>query len=162
MAVRVCSSIICQQTTMKKTIFLYGIALAILLVLLKAVEYRFWVRDLSMEVYVAIIALFFSALGIWAGLRLTQHRVGVVEDSSLQENTIPVQVSDQLLEKYKISRREYEVLTLIAAGYSNQEIAEKLYVSLNTIKTHSSNLFIKLDVKRRTQAVQKAKDLGLM
>ena len=147
---------------MKKTILLYGIALAILLMLLKAVEYRFWVRDLSMEVYVAIIALFFSALGIWAGLRLTQRRVITIENSPPPISSIPVQASDQLLEKYKISRREYEVLTLIAAGYSNQEIAEKLYVSLNTIKTHSSNLFIKLDVKRRTQAVQKAKELGLM
>lgn len=147
---------------MKKTILLYGIALAILLVLLKAVEYRFWVRDLSMEVYVAIIALFFSALGIWAGLRLTQRREVLSPHTLPEKNAVPVQASDQLLEKHKISRREYEVLTLIAAGYSNQEIAEKLYVSLNTIKTHSSNLFIKLDVKRRTQAVQKAKDLGLM
>ena len=147
---------------MKKTILLYGIALVILLVLLKAVEYRFWVRDLSMEVYVAIIALFFSALGIWAGLRLTQRREVLSPHTLPEKNAVPVQASDQLLEKHKISRREYEVLTLIAAGYSNQEIAEKLYVSLNTIKTHSSNLFIKLDVKRRTQAVQKAKDLGLM
>jgi len=147
---------------MKKTILLYGIALAILLVLLKAVEYRFWVRDLSMEVYVAIIALFFSALGIWAGLRLTQRREVLSPHALPEKNVVAVLASDQLLEKHKISRREYEVLTLIAAGYSNQEIAEKLYVSLNTIKTHSSNLFIKLDVKRRTQAVQKAKELGLM
>lgn len=147
---------------MKKTVLLYGIALAILLVLLKAVEYRFWVRDLSMEVYVAIIALFFSALGIWAGLRLTQRREVLSPHALPEKNAVSVQASDQLLEKYKISRREYEVLTLIAAGYSNQEIAEKLYVSLNTVKTHSSNLFLKLDVKRRTQAVQKAKELGLM
>ncbi len=146
---------------MKKTVFLYGIALAVLLGLLKAVEYRFWVRDLSMEVYVAIVALFFSALGIWAGLRLTKPRASV--PTGLQLDTpIPFEVNPALLEKYKLSKREYEVLTLIAAGYSNQEIAERLFVSLNTIKTHSSNLFIKLDVKRRTQAVQKAKELGLL
>ncbi|MDX2070081.1 MAG: LuxR C-terminal-related transcriptional regulator [Haliscomenobacter sp.] len=146
---------------MKKTIFLYGIALAVLLGLLKAIEYRFWVRDLSMEVYVTIVALFFSALGIWAGLRLTKARTSI--PASLQfDSPTPFEVNPILLEKYKLSKREYEVLTLIAAGYSNQEIAERLFVSLNTIKTHSSNLFIKLDVKRRTQAVQKAKELGLL
>lgn len=146
---------------MKKTIFLYGIALAVLLGLLKAVEYRFWVRDLSMEVYVAIVALFFSALGIWAGLRLTKRGSGI-KDNFQFDSRSSFEVSPDLLEKYKLSKREHEVLTLIAAGYSNQEIAEKLFVSLNTIKTHSSNLFIKLDVKRRTQAVQKAKELGLL
>jgi NarL family two-component system response regulator LiaR len=146
---------------MKKTILLYGIALALLLVLLKTVEYRFWVRDLSMEVYVVIIALFFSALGIWAGLRLTTRRPGIGDSPQLAPSP-PSEESTVLLEKYKLSRREHEVLALIAAGYSNQEIAAQLFVSLNTVKTHSSNLFIKLDVKRRTQAVQKAKELGLL
>lgn len=146
---------------MKKTILLYGIALALLVGLLKAVEYRFLVRDLSMEVYMTIVAMFFSALGIWAGLRLTQRRPGATASPQLGSSS-PLETSTALLEKYKLSKREHEVLMLIAAGYSNQEIAERLFVSLNTIKTHSSNLFLKLDVKRRTQAVQKAKELGLL
>ena len=146
---------------MKKTILLYGIALALLVGLLKAVEYRFLVRDLSMEVYMTIVAMFFSALGIWAGLRLTQRRP-VATASPQLESSSPLETSTALLEKYKLSKREHEVLMLIAAGYSNQEIAERLFVSLNTVKTHPSNLFLKLDVKRRTQAVQKAKELGLL
>jgi DNA-binding NarL/FixJ family response regulator len=148
---------------MKRTILLYSLALALLLILLKALEYRFWIRDLSMEVYLTIVALLFSALGIWAGLRLTRRPATNLNLPAPTENPASSwEVSVLLLEKYKLSKREHEVLTLIAAGYSNQEIAEKLYVSLNTVKTHSANLFLKLDVKRRTQAVQKAKDLGLL
>lgn len=148
---------------MKRTILLYGAALAVLLVILKSVEYRFWIRDLSIEAYIAIIALFFSTLGIWAGLRLTATKGVLLPTSPTPPQTsIAEPELEPILEKYRLSKREYEVLMLIAAGYSNQEIAEKLYVSLNTVKTHSSNLFLKLDVKRRTQAVQKAKNLGLM
>lgn len=146
---------------MKKTILIYGVVLAALTGLLKAIEYRFWVRELSIEVYVGIVALFFSALGIWAGLRLTRSKDQTGLPNSLPVSQLP-EVNPRLLEKYNISKREHEVLILIAAGYSNQEIAEKLFLSPNTIKTHSSKLFIKLDVKRRTQAVQKAKDLGLL
>lgn len=147
---------------MKKTILLYSLALAILLGLLKAVEYRFLLRDLSMELYVGIVALFFSALGIWAGLQLTR-RFNPAVSTNVADPQHPVLLEPtQLLEKYNLSKREYEVLILIAQGYSNQEIAETLFVSLNTIKTHSSNVFLKLDVKRRTQAVQKAKEIGLL
>ncbi|AEE49319.1 response regulator transcription factor [Haliscomenobacter hydrossis] len=147
---------------MKKTILLYSLALAILLGLLKAVEYRFLLRDLSTELYVSIVALFFSALGIWAGLKLTRRfNPAVSTDGTVPQPPVRLEPI-QLLEKYNLSKREYEVLTLIAQGYSNQEIAETLFVSLNTIKTHSSNVFLKLDVKRRTQAVQKAKEIGLL
>jgi ATP/maltotriose-dependent transcriptional regulator MalT len=72
------------------------------------------------------------------------------------------QLNEALLAQTGISKREYEVLELMAQGLSNQEIAEKLFVSLNTVKTHTSNLFVKLDAKRRTQAIQKAKELGLI
>jgi DNA-binding CsgD family transcriptional regulator len=138
----------------KRTILLYGLAMAILIFLLKYLEYRLFVRDLSTEFYVGIIAVMFTILGVWVGLRLTRKRVVLVgPDFFLNEDA---------LQRLEISKREHEVLELMAQGLSNQEIADKLFVSLNTIKTHTSNLFLKLDVKRRTQAVQKGKELRLI
>jgi DNA-binding CsgD family transcriptional regulator len=131
--------------------------LALLIFLLKFLEYRLFVRDLSLEFYIGIIALFCTALGVWAGLRLTRPKKVLVPVSS--DN---FQLNEALLAQTGISKREYEVLELMAQGLSNQEIAEKLFVSLNTVKTHTSNLFVKLDAKRRTQAIQKAKELGLI
>jgi two-component system, NarL family, response regulator LiaR len=142
---------------MRRTILLYGVALALLIFLLKFLEYRLFVRDLSLEFYIGIIALFCTALGVWAGLRLTRPKKVLVPVSS--DN---FQLNEALLAQTGISKREYEVLELMAQGLSNQEIAEKLFVSLNTVKTHTSNLFVKLDAKRRTQAIQKAKELGLI
>ena len=140
---------------MKRIIILYGLALAILVFLLKQLEYRFFVRDLSIEFYVWAIALLFTLLGLWVGYRLTQKKVVVMAAS-------PFRLDVSQLNKLGISKREHEVLELIAQGLSNQEIADKLFVSLNTIKTHSSNLFLKLEVNRRTQAVQKGKELRLI
>ena len=140
---------------MKKTLFLYGLALALLLALLKILEYRFFVRDLSIEFYLAVVALLFTGVGIWLGLKLTRKKT----ISSLPAD---FKVDEELIRQNGISKREYEVLELMAKGLSNQEIADKLFVSLNTVKTHSSNLFLKLDAKRRTQAIQKAKELALI
>jgi DNA-binding NarL/FixJ family response regulator len=139
-----------------RTIFLYGLAMALLVFLLKWLEYRYIVRDLSLEFYLGIIAISFSALGVWAGLRLTRKKANHVSEP------VAFVTPDELLRQTGISKREYEVLQLMAQGLSNQEIADKLYISLNTVKTHSSNLFVKLDVKRRTQAIQRAKDLALI
>lgn len=139
---------------MKRTIILYGLALAALVFLLKYLEYQLIVRNLSIEFYVGIVALFFTALGIWAGLKLTQKKIVIVGPEFILNETE--------LQRLGISKREHEVLGLMAQGLSNQEIAGKLFVSLNTIKTHSSNLFIKLEVSRRTQAIQKAKQLRLI
>ncbi len=140
---------------MKRIIILYGLALAILVFLLKHLEYRFFVRDLSIEFYVGAIALLFTLLGLWVGYRLTQKKVVVMAASPFRLDVIQ-------LNELGISKREHEVLELIAQGLSNQEIANKLFVSLNTIKTHSSNLFLKLEVNRRTRAVQKGKELRLI
>jgi two-component system, NarL family, response regulator LiaR len=142
---------------MKKTVILYAIALALLVFFLKFIEYRFFVRDLSLEFYLGLIAVLFSVMGIWVGLKLSKKK-----PETLAPAGIPFLVEDEKLKQLGISRREFEVLELIASGLSNQEIADKLFVSLNTIKTHSSNLFVKLDVKRRTQAIQRAKELGLL
>lgn len=142
---------------MRKTIILYGLALALLVLALKVVEYYYFIHDLSLEFYVGLIAIFFAGLGAWAGRRLTSPNKVFVSpplgDFRLNENS---------LKQTGISKRELEVLELIAKGNSNQEIADKLFVSLNTVKTHSSNLFVKLDVKRRTQAIQRAKELRLL
>jgi two-component system, NarL family, response regulator LiaR len=139
---------------MRRTILLYGIAMAVLISLLKLVEYRYMVREISTEMMVGIIAVMFAALGVWAGRKLTRTKVVV----SYPHFT----VDEKQLDRLGISKREYEVLGLISEGLSNQEIAEKLFVSLSTVKTHSSNLFAKLDARRRTQAIQKAKELRLL
>jgi DNA-binding CsgD family transcriptional regulator len=138
----------------KRTIILYGLALAILIFLLKFMEYSLFVHDLSTETYVGIIAVMFTVLGIWAGVRLTRKKIVAVNYDFV--------LNADGLERLGISKREHEVLELIARGLSNQEIADKLFVSLNTVKTHVSNLFLKLEVSRRTQAIQKAKELQLI
>lgn len=140
---------------MKRTILLYGLALAILIFLLKYIEYSYVVRDLSLEFYIGAIALFFTVLGIWAGLKLTRKKIVIITNPEFK-------FDQSRLDSLGISKREYEVLDLMAKGLSNKEIADKLFVSLNTIKTHSANLFLKLEVNRRTQAVQKAKQLQLL
>jgi DNA-binding CsgD family transcriptional regulator len=139
---------------MRKTILLYGIALAALTGVLKFIEYRFLVRDLSLEFYLGIVAVLFTGLGVWAGLRLTRRKAVTAN--------LDFKLNEAELQRLGISKREYEVLELIAQGLSNQEIAERLFVSLNTVKTHSSNLFLKLDVRRRTEAVRRAKELSLL
>lgn len=139
---------------MARTVLLYGVSLAVLIALLKVVEYRFLVRDLSLEVYIGLVAVLFTALGIWVGPRLTRKKIIVVRPDFVLDKSA--------LDRLGISKREHEVLELMARGHSNQEIAEKLFVSVNTVKTHLANLFLKLEVNRRTQAVQKAKDLRLI
>lgn len=139
---------------MKKTIFLYGLALALLVLLMRMIEYRFLVRDLTLEFYIGIVAIFFTALGIWVGLKFTRKKVVMINPD--------FHFNDKEQTKRNISKRELEVLELMAQGLANQEIADKLFVSLNTVKTHSSNLFSKLEVSRRTQAIQKAKELNLI
>lgn len=148
---------------------LYGVALGLLITLLKFIEYRMVIKDHMLEAYGGMMALIFTVIGTWLGLKLTKTRkeieivkeVVVVEKMVFQP-VIPFVVNDQAMKQLGISQREHEVLGLIARGYSNQQIADELFVSLNTIKTHSSRLFEKLDVNRRTQAVQKAKELGLI
>lgn len=141
---------------MRRTILIYGLAMAALLGILKYIEYQFFVRDIPLEFYIGLVALMFTALGIWAGLRLTRPKVEIVETNA------PFTLDEVALRKVGISRREYEVLQLISQGLSNQEIAEKLFVSTSTVKTHVSNVLGKLDAKRRTHAVQRAKELKLI
>ncbi len=149
----------------------YGAALAVLLFLMKWLELRYLIIDNAMDIYIGAIALIFTALGIWLALKLVKPKTEtiVVEKEVYIEKPVPLAqpnssfaINENSLEKLGISNRELEVLILMATGLSNQEIAAHLFVSLNTIKTHSSNLFSKMDVKRRTQAVDKARKLGLV
>lgn len=142
---------------------LYGISLAFLLFFLKWIELRFIIINHTLEIYIGLIALLFTGLGIWLARKLTKPKI----ETQIIEKEISVRSADfianeEVMNELGISKRELEVLQLMAEGLSNQEIAEKLFVSLNTIKTHTSNLFEKLDVKRRTQAVEKAKRLNLI
>ena len=128
---------------------------------LKVIEYRFLVVEHSIEIYGGLIAAVFAGVGIWLGLKLTKKKETVV----VREVPVPAQpfsVNQTRLEEFGLTPREHEILELIANGLSNREIAAKLFVSENTVKTHSSRLFDKLSAKRRTQAVQIGKEMGLI
>lgn len=151
---------------MKKTILLYGLLGGVLIAGLELIEYRFLVLEHSIEIYGGLVALVFSVLGIWLGLRLTGRR----EREVVRTITVPVpmRISEPFVvdanrqEQLGITAREREILELIAAGLSNREIAERLFVTQNTVKTHASRVFDKLQARRRTQAVQIAKREGLI
>ena len=146
---------------MKKHILIYGICGGLLIVLLKLIEYRFLIIERSLEIYGGLIALLFASFGIWLGLKLTRNKETVVV-KEVPVLTREFMFDQARLQQLRITTREFEILQLIAGGMSNREIAEKLFVSENTVKTHSSRLFDKLSAKRRTQAVQIAKELGLI
>jgi len=147
---------------MKRHILIYGLLGGVLITLLKVVEYRFIVIERSVEIYGGLIAALFAALGIWLGLRLTKPKQRIVVREVLVTVGGSFVLNEMKLIELGITRRELEILEWIAKGLSNREIAEKLFVSENTVKTHSSRLFDKLSAKRRTQAVQIGKELGLI
>lgn len=153
-----------------KGTIIYSISLAFLLFLLKWLELRFIIFDHSFEIYAGFIAVIFTALGIWLALKLSKPKIETVVVEKLVHNEVEVFVNkneDFVLnalaaEQLELSKRELEILRLLAQGHSNQEIASLLFVSLSTVKTHNQNIFDKLEVKRRTQAVEKAKRLSLI
>ena len=138
-----------------RDIVLYGLAGGVLITVLKLTEYRFLVVEHSVEIYGGLVAALFSALGIWLGLTLTRKK-----RESAPADLFTVDQGRQV--ELGITPRELEILGLIAAGLSNREIADRLFVSENTVKTHSSRLFDKLGARRRTQAVQLGKQARLI
>jgi DNA-binding NarL/FixJ family response regulator len=134
---------------MKRGYLLYGAVAGVLLIILEAIQYKAIVRDLEIELFGAVIALIFMGIGVYIGVLFVKRK----QSHHLNKNVAL---------KYQLSERELEVLQLLAEGLSNQEIADRLFVSLNTTKTHLSNLYGKLHVKRRTQAVQKARELSIL
>ena len=145
---------------MKKHVLLYGLLGGVLIAVLRFAEYRFLVLEHSLEIYGGIVAVLFSALGIWLGLKLT--RVKTVEVVREVPVVGPFVRNEARVAELGITPREMELLEALAAGHSNREIAERLFISENTVKTHTSRLFEKLQAQRRTQAVQRAKEAGLI
>ena len=140
-----------KQIDLKSTL-LYGISMAILLFLLKWLELRFVVFDHLFEVYAAIISVIFMVLGAWLMHNFQQRKL---EKENEKQEIVAVP-------ELGLSQREMEVLVLMSQGFTNQQIADKLFLSIHTIKTHGSNLFVKLDVKNRTQALVRAKELEIL
>lgn len=157
---------------MRKTILLYGLLGGVLIAGLELIEYRFLIVEHSIEIYGGIVALIFSVLGIWLGIRLTRPKEKIIVREVPVKVPVPVEVparapgpfapDPQRVRQLGITPRELEILEAIAQGLSTREIAAKLFVSENTVKTHSSRLFDKLNARRRTQAVQIAKEAGLI
>ena len=151
-----------QKTRLWRHIILFGLAGGIFITLLKWTEYRYLVMEHSIEIYGGLTAATFAAFGIWLGLRLTRKQIVLKEVQVQVPAGQPFAVNSRKQEELEITPRELEILELIAKGMSNREIAEKLFVSENTVKTHSSRVFDKLGAKRRTQAVQLGKEFGLL
>lgn len=147
-----------------KHIILYGLVLAILVFMLKWLQWKFLIVDNSIDIYIGLVAVFFTALGIWVATQLTKPKIEtiIVEKEVFVPQRNAFIRNEVELEKLKLTNREYEILELITKGYSNTDIANTLFVSLSTIKTHTSNLYTKMDVKSRTQAVDKAKRLQIV
>jgi DNA-binding CsgD family transcriptional regulator len=155
---------------MKRHVLIFGLVGGLLIAILQYTEYRFVVIEHSVELYGALVAVLFAAFGIWLGLRITRRREIVRETVVVREVLVPAEapaltpfVPDVARQQtLGITAREFEILTLIAQGLSNREIAAQLFVSENTVKTHCARVFDKLGAARRTQAVQRGKELGLL
>jgi DNA-binding NarL/FixJ family response regulator len=136
---------------MKKTVFIYGSSLAVLAFILKAIEYKWLIKDISWQFYIFIIALIFCTLGMWIGHKIL-HRVHPKQ---------VFEINHQAIKSLGLSERELQVLQQILKGHSNQKIADELYISINTVKTHLKNSYAKLEVNNRILAIEKLKTLKI-
>ena len=139
---------------MKKEMLYYGLIIALVILLVKGADYNLFSKHISTEVYTSVLIVLFTGLGLWFGLRFTSPKV--VVETQVVEDLNPI-----LLKTHGISNREYEILHLVTLGHTNQQIADQLFLSLSTVKSHLQNTYQKLDVKNRTQAIQKAKQLSI-
>jgi NarL family two-component system response regulator LiaR len=153
---------------MKRHVLIFGLVGGLLIATLQYTEYRFLIIEHSVELYGALVAILFAAFGIWLGLRITRNRESIRETVVVREVLVPAEAPVPFApdaarqQTLGITARELEILTLVARGLSNREIATHLFVSENTVKTHCSRAFDKLGAARRTQAVQRGKELGLL
>jgi NarL family two-component system response regulator LiaR len=149
---------------MKRHVLIFGLVGGLLIATLRLTEYRFVVIEHSVELYSALVAILFAAFGIWLGLRITRRRETIIVKEVLvpASGTEPFAPDTAQQQALGITARELEILTLVARGLSNREIATQLFVSENTVKTHCARAFDKLGAARRTQAVQRGKELGLL
>ena len=146
----------------KRHVLIFGLVGGLVIAVLQWSEYRFLVFEHSVEIYAALVAAIFATFGIWLGWRLTAGKQRVVVREVLVERAESFEPDERRREELGITPREMEILGLVAEGMSNREIAERLFVSENTVKTHCSRAFDKLGAKRRTQAVQMGKEMGLL
>lgn len=144
-------------------IILYGLTLAILVFALKWLQWKFLIVDNAIDIYVGLVVIFFTALGVWVATQLSKpkEQTLILEKEVFVPQPEDFTINEAELQKLNLSSREYEVLQLLTKGQSNAEIAETLFLSLSTIKTHVSNIYLKMDVKSRTQAMGKAKRLKI-
>ena len=147
---------------MRKHILLFGLLCGVLIAVLQLIEYRWLVIEHSVEIYGALIAAIFAGVGIWLGLKLTRPKETVVVREVMVEAPSSFIRDQGKVDSLGITPRELEILELIAEGLSNKEIADRVHVSENTVKTHSSRVFDKLGARRRTQAVQLGKEFRLI
>jgi DNA-binding CsgD family transcriptional regulator len=147
---------------MKRHVLIFGLVGGVLITALQWTEFQFLVIEHSIEIYGGLIAAIFAAFGIWLGIKLTKTRQKIVIQEVRIPTAKPFVPNEKKRDDLGITRRELEILELVAQGMSNREIAGKLFVSENTVKTHCSRTFDKLGAKRRTQAVQLGKELGLL
>jgi two-component system, NarL family, response regulator LiaR len=149
---------------MKRHVLIFGLTGGLLIAALQYSEYRFVIIEHSVELYSALVAILFASFGIWLGLRITRRRETVVvrEVSTPAKAPVPFAPNAARQQALGITARELETLALVARGFSNREIATQLFVSENTVKTHCARAFDKLGAARRTQAVQRGKELGLL
>jgi ATP/maltotriose-dependent transcriptional regulator MalT len=156
---------------MKRHVLIFGLVGGLLIATLQYTEYRFVVIEHSVELYGALVAILFAAFGIWLGLRITRSRQTssreIVRETVVVKEVLvtapePFAPDTACQQSLGITPRELEILTLIARGLSNREIATQLFVSENTVKTHCARTFDKLGAARRTQAVKRGKELGLL
>lgn len=138
--------------------------LAILVFALKWLQWKFLIVDNSIDIYIGLVALFFTVLGVWVATQLVKPKVQtvVIEKEIFVRQPETFAINETELKKLNLSSREYEVLELLAKGHSNADIANILFLSVSTVKTHVSNLLVKLDVSNRTQAVEKSKRLKII
>jgi DNA-binding CsgD family transcriptional regulator len=144
-------------------IVLYGAFMAVLVFALKWLQWKYLITDNSSDIYIGLIAVFFTLLGVWVATQLTKPKIQtvIVEKEVYVTQPTDFAINETELKKLNLTTREYEVLQLLTQGLTNAQIAEKLFLSLSTIKTHVSNLFVKMEVKNRTQAVEKANRLKI-
>ena len=167
---RAVSAILLYNPIVKRHVLIFGLVGGLLIAILQYTQYRFVIIEHSVELYSALVAILFATFGIWLGLRITRSRETIRETVVVKEVLVPAEATSSQpftpntarQQTLGITARELEILTLVARGFSNREIATQLFVSENTVKTHCARAFDKLGAARRTQAVQRGKELGLL
>ena len=149
------------KISIQLSIVLFGAAMALLILLLKYFEYRYFIGSLDTEIYIAVVSVIFTGLGVWIGYKIIGGKKPITIIKEV-EKELAFEIDQERLDELNLNNREYEILKLISTGMTNKEISEELFIAIPTVKTHTSNLYAKMVVKNRTQAVHKAQSLKLI